>query len=450
MKGILLFFVLNFFMDGAFGESVSVTEGDSVTLHTALLEIQKDDVIQWRFGADGALIAQINRAANKSSTYDDVLNQRFRSRLKLDIQTGDLTVRNIRTEHSGPYEMTNSKHTLRKIFNVSVAVAAVKSVSVLVGDSVTLQTGLTEIQRDDVIRWRFEHQNSPIAENNRQTRKVFKYDDADKRFRHRLKLDYLTGSLTIKNIGTNHSGLYEVDISTSSIKHTIHKTFNVTVSGEMKTVSVMEGESVTLHTDDTEVQSNDLILWMFRDTVIAEINKTAQIFYIYNGDNGQFRDKLKLNNQTGSLTITECKTSNSGLYELNINSNRHTVHQRFIVTVNDEVNPVVVIEGGSVTLNSDTKIQTNDAILWKFGKEKSPIVKLKGETEITMYDVPDVSFRDRLNVDHQTGSLTITNITTEHAGLYKLKIIGSRKPSFKRFMVFVSENGVVVQKTPNP
>uniref|UniRef100_A0A673I8K1 Immunoglobulin domain-containing protein n=1 Tax=Sinocyclocheilus rhinocerous TaxID=307959 RepID=A0A673I8K1_9TELE len=194
-----------------------------------------------------------------------------------------------------------------------------ESVSVTEGDSVTLHTALLEIQKDDVIQWRFGADGALIAQINRATRKVFKYDDADKRFRHRLKLDYLTGSLTIKNIGTNHSGLYEVDISTSSIKHTIHKTFNVTVSGEMKTVSVMEGESVTLHTDDTEVQSNDLILWMFRDTVIAEINKTAQIFYIYNGDNGQFRDKLKLNNQTGSLTITECKTSNSGLYELNIN-----------------------------------------------------------------------------------------------------------------------------------
>ncbi|KAL0153104.1 hypothetical protein M9458_051598, partial [Cirrhinus mrigala] len=110
-----------------------------------------------------------------------------------------------------------------------VAVPAVKIVSVLVGDLVSLQTGLTEIQRDDVIQWRFEHQNSPIAEINRQTRRASKYDDADKRFRHRLKLDYLTGSLTIGNVGTSHSGLYEVDISTSSSRHTIHRTFNVTV-----------------------------------------------------------------------------------------------------------------------------------------------------------------------------------------------------------------------------
>ncbi len=107
-----------------------------------------------------------------------------------------------------------------------------KSVSVKVGDSVTLNTDLTEIQRDDEIQWKFEHQNSPVAEINRKARKISTYDDTDGRFRDKLQLDYLTGSLTIRNIGIKHSGLYEADISTSSSKHTIHKTFNVTVSGE--------------------------------------------------------------------------------------------------------------------------------------------------------------------------------------------------------------------------
>ncbi len=110
----------------------------------------------------------------------------------------------------------------------------VKSVSVLVGDSVTLNTDLTEIQTDDETQSRFEHQNSPVAEINRKARKISTYDDTDGRFRDKLQLDYLTGSLTIRNIGIKHSGLHEADISTSSSssKHTIHKTFNVTVSGE--------------------------------------------------------------------------------------------------------------------------------------------------------------------------------------------------------------------------
>ncbi|XP_026109277.1 uncharacterized protein LOC113081386 [Carassius auratus] len=329
MKSMLLLFVLQFFIAGVFDESVSVKEGESVTLHSGLTGIETDDVIQWRFGPQGTLTAQINRAANKSITFDDVLEGRFRGRLKLDNQTGALTIRNIRTEHSGLYEVTSSKHSLNKIFNVSVVpVDDVKSVSVLVGDSVTLHTDLTEIQRDDVIQWRFEHQNS-IAEIDRKARKISTYDGPDGRFRHNLRLDHWTGSLTIRNIGISHSGLYEVDISTSSSKHTIHKSFIVMVSGEIKSETVKEGESVTLRTGFTEVQIYDSMTWMFGDTVLAVINKGAQLY----DDDERFRDKLQLDNQTGSLTITKCTISNSGLYELKILSNRQNVHQRFSVTL---------------------------------------------------------------------------------------------------------------------
>ncbi|KAL0161435.1 hypothetical protein M9458_045160, partial [Cirrhinus mrigala] len=106
----------------------------------------------------------------------------------------------------------------------------VKSVSVLVGDSVTLNSNITEIQRDDVIRWRFEHQQTSVAEINRKVGIFSTYDGADGRFGDRLQLDCFTGSLTIRDIGTRHSGLYEADIGRPGSKHTIQKTFSVTVS----------------------------------------------------------------------------------------------------------------------------------------------------------------------------------------------------------------------------
>ncbi len=47
---------------------------------------------------------------------------------------------------------------------VFVAVTdVVESVSVIEGDSVTLHAGVTEIQRDDQIVWKFEDQVIPIA-----------------------------------------------------------------------------------------------------------------------------------------------------------------------------------------------------------------------------------------------------------------------------------------------
>jgi len=101
---------------------------------------------------------------------------------------------------------------------------------------------------------------------------------------------------------------------------------------------------------------------------------------------------------------------------------------------------VSVIEGEPVTLNTDVELQTNDEILWMFGdKDIGHLAKTKGGTRgTTTSHGPDGQFGDSLKLDHQTGSLTITDIADAYSGEYKLQIIRSRKKSFKLFKVSVS------------
>ncbi|XP_016113130.1 SLAM family member 5-like [Sinocyclocheilus grahami] len=96
-------------------------EGDSVTLNTDVIEINEDDDILWKFGDDQSLIAEMNRAAGIFSTHDDVPDGRFKDRLKLDIQTGFLTITNITNEHAGLYELGISGAVLSsKTFSISI------------------------------------------------------------------------------------------------------------------------------------------------------------------------------------------------------------------------------------------------------------------------------------------------------------------------------------------
>ncbi|KAF4097333.1 natural killer cell receptor 2B4-like [Onychostoma macrolepis] len=105
---------------GVFGESVSVTEGDSVTLHTGVTEIREDDDSLWKFGAEKSQIAKMKKNKQIFSTYDGP-DGRFRDRLKLDNQTGSLTITNITMKHDGVYqlEIAGAKKS-SKTFSVSV------------------------------------------------------------------------------------------------------------------------------------------------------------------------------------------------------------------------------------------------------------------------------------------------------------------------------------------
>ncbi|KAL0161481.1 hypothetical protein M9458_045206, partial [Cirrhinus mrigala] len=103
----------------------------------------------------------------------------------------------------------------------------------------------------------------------------------------------------------------------------------------------------------------------------------------------------------------------------------------------DTVKTVSVLEGDSVTLNSSlTEIQTDDKIAWKSGNKRSLIATINRETKKVL-DVPDVSFRDRLKPDSQTGSLSITNTRTTDSGFYEVSISNSSTESIFGFSVTV-------------
>ncbi|KAL0161414.1 hypothetical protein M9458_045139, partial [Cirrhinus mrigala] len=87
------------------------------------------------------------------------------------------------------------------------------------GDSVTLNTDVTETQRYDEIQWRFEHQNSPVAEIVRKTGNFSTYDGPDGRLKDRLALDHQIESLTITYIRSTDFGVYKLEISSSSDGH---------------------------------------------------------------------------------------------------------------------------------------------------------------------------------------------------------------------------------------
>lgn len=81
-----------------------------------------------------------------------------------------------------------------------------------------------------------------------------------------------------------------------------------------KSIFAKEGESVTLKTGFTEI--NHHIIWKFEKTIIAHIYSSinANSNYV---NSKIFKNRLRVNFKTGSLTIKNIRTTDSGLYYLN-------------------------------------------------------------------------------------------------------------------------------------
>ncbi|XP_067271594.1 uncharacterized protein [Pseudorasbora parva] len=218
------------------------------------------------------------------------------------------------------------------------------------------------------------------------------------------------------------------------------------VSGaDEESVSVMEGDSVSLNTDSKTSQQVD-IKWYYNKIriaqIIGDINKTCTDVQCNEGTE-RFRDRLKLDHQTGSLTITHTTTEDSGLYTLQIISN--SIKEKiFNITVHgvsaadrDEVKRKSVMEGESVTLDPAVMKNTNDVMAWYFNE--TLITEITGDqSQICADDQCKERFRDRLKLDHQTGSLTITHTKTSDSGEYKLEISSRsiRRSSIRRIRRF--------------
>ncbi|XP_051977918.1 SLAM family member 5-like [Xyrauchen texanus] len=125
-------------------------------------------------------------------------------------------------------------------------------------------------------------------------------------------------------------------------------------------VSVMEGDSVTLKNDDTQILRDDLIMWKFGQILIAEINRNNKIKLFEKAADGRYRGRIQLDNQTGSLIITNIRTTDSGQYKLTTTS-KETRLKIFTLTVYALL-PVPVITS-DFSLNSSSSESSSKCVL---------------------------------------------------------------------------------------
>ncbi|XP_058617528.1 SLAM family member 5-like [Onychostoma macrolepis] len=163
---------------------------------------------------------------------------------------------------------------------------------------------------------------------------------------------------------------------------------------EVKSVSVTEGDSVTLHTDVTEVRRYDQILWMFgpKETRIAEIYN--QMFK----SKDIFGDRLQMNSFTGSLTIRNIRTTDAGLYKLQIHDNSRKSEKIFNLTVYARL-PVPVITGDSCSTSSGSSVSRCSLLCSVLNVSHVTLSWFKGHSLLSSISVSDLSISHSLPLE---------------------------------------------------
>ncbi|KAL1251752.1 hypothetical protein QQF64_019548, partial [Cirrhinus molitorella] len=103
------------------------------------------------------------------------------------------------------------------------------------------------------------------------------------------------------------------------------------------------------------------------------------------------------------------------------------------------IEEVSAMEGDSVILNTNVKINQQQRIKWFFNALR--IAQINGDLSKNCTDIQcnkgTERLNDRLKLDHQTGSLTTRDIRATDSGLYQLQIISDRVSIMKHFSVIV-------------
>uniref|UniRef100_A0A8C2L6K8 Ig-like domain-containing protein n=1 Tax=Cyprinus carpio TaxID=7962 RepID=A0A8C2L6K8_CYPCA len=179
---------------------------------------------------------------------------------------------------------------------------------------------------------------------------------------------------------------------------------------------VTEGDSVTLESGVTEIQTDDLIARSFGrpETLIALINKENVIFSSSDGLDGRFRDRLKLDHQTGSLIITNTRTTDSGFYQITIRSSKQTTN-RFSVTVYARLPVPVISRDCSSSSSSSSSSQQHCSLLCSVVNVRHVSLSwYKGNSLLSSISVSDLSISLSLPLeveyqDNNTYSCVLNN-----------------------------------------
>ncbi|XP_056304386.1 fibroblast growth factor receptor 3 isoform X2 [Danio aesculapii] len=423
-------------VSGVDKDEVFVSRGDSVTLQTGV-ETNQQDRFMWFY--EGIRIAELRGDLSYICTdvQCDEDAERFRGRLKLDNQTGSLTIVNTIFTDRGEYQMkinSTSGSSREKIFYVfSNAMAPRwarpekmrrKPYVVLVSKMVKFQCQ-AEGNPTPKLRWL-------------KNGKEFNRDQRIGGYTLRENMWAIVMESLVPSDNGNYTCLVENEFG--SINHTYQ--LHVVESLPQRPIMYpgLPANRTAVVGSDVEFvcklisDSQPHIQWIKHIWVNGSQEGPDGIPYV------RVLKAAGLNTTDKEMEVLQLRNvsfEDAGEYTCLVGNSVGISYQSAWLTVVKDEESVSVKEGDSFTLHTSVKTNQQDDVKWHFNNIL--IAEITGDqSKICEDDQCKERFRNRLSLDHQTGSLTIMNSTTTDSGDFQLIIRNTRK----RFDVSVTKPGL--------
>ncbi|KAI4894154.1 hypothetical protein NFI96_010644, partial [Prochilodus magdalenae] len=344
--------------------TLQVLEGKNATLHTGKTGLQSVPQILWLYRSEDLKIvdSKVSREENITAYNSD----KFRDRLQLDRNNGSLTIANINREDSGVYTI-QINNDQRKIWSFSVVVYAPVSKPVIRNQpehhpgSSTQCSPLCTVEngRDVNLSWYEGKQrisSIPSTDSSKHLNLPLNISELNKTTYTCVAANPVSNQTTqlsitelCSNTGSNNQSSQNHNSSQCA---QLISTFDHKAGEEVITLQVQEGNTVTIDTGKTGLQSVPQILWFYGPENIKIVDSQitgGEIITDYNRD--RFRDRLQLDRNNGSLTIRNISREDSGVYKLQINKKEREV-RNFSVVVNGPHDPTYSKNQSSQNHNS--------------------------------------------------------------------------------------------------
>ncbi|XP_052446711.1 uncharacterized protein zgc:171601 isoform X2 [Carassius gibelio] len=442
-------------------EKVLVMEGDSATLHAG--ETQAEDMKVWTFGPEETVIVRNSEI------------RMFKDRLLVDQSTGSLTIKNITANFSGIYKLHIIKENLNKKFNVTVY--ARLPVPVISSNSSQCSSSycslLCSVVNVGHVTLSWYKGNSLLSS--------ISVSDLSISLSLPLEVEYQeknSYSCVINNPITNQTTHLDI----SKLCHTcpaqglsvgviagicvglllvaggpgVYCCYKKFAKGNDQTTT---HQAIPLENDPVSSTAPCLPR---RDT--NNPNNGQALLEVANNPNNankeipdQEKDLPDGPEESGPLIddeeiLDQGRDLPGGLEESD------PLHDMFH-SEPDQVKKIKVKQGDTVTLKSGvTEIQIHDRLRWKYADSRASesttlysviAVYDKRSDKIFEREGPGGKFKDRLQLDHQTGNLTIKNMRVKDSGLFKLEIKSDTNPLTKTIKVNVRVPTKMVLDDPN-